>query len=217
MHYTGQWGGADLKLLVGLGALFGIQLPLTPIPFFLLFLLVGVFAGAIYGILYLAIILIKNYSAIHEEINKTRTQNNKKIRLAAITTILALFIIALLHPTITTIILVFLAATSYFTYTLYYLTQAIEKHCFIKQINVNKLVPGDWLAEDVKHNNKALLKVGQLTTGLEEKHIQQLKKHKIKTVTVKEGIPFIPSFLLAYIATLLLQEPIREYLSLIIG
>ena len=81
-------------------------------------------------------------------------------------------------------------------------TKTIEKSCLIKNINIENLTEGDWLAKDVKSNNKVIL--SKRITEIEKKHIQLLKKHKIKKVLIKQGIPFIPSFLLSVIISLIL-------------
>ena len=81
-------------------------------------------------------------------------------------------------------------------------TKTIEKSCLIKNMNIENLTEGDWLAKDVKSNNKVIL--SKRITEIEKKHIQLLKKHKIKKVLIKQGIPFIPSFLLSVIISLIL-------------
>ena len=78
----------------------------------------------------------------------------------------------------------------------------IEKSCFYKRISPKALVEGDWLAEEVIVHHKVILS----TKTLEKNDLFLLKnleaETKITTVLIKEGIPFIPSFLLAYIAVL---------------
>jgi prepilin signal peptidase PulO-like enzyme (type II secretory pathway) len=112
-------------------------------------------------------------------------------------------------------LLAFIAAMGYITFLLFHVAKAVEKKAFIKKISVDKLVPGDWLAEDIKNKKVVLIAVKDLKTGLEKKHLKQIKKEGIKHVTVKEGIPFVPSFLLGYVATIYLYEPIVSYFSLI--
>lgn len=217
MHYTGQWGGADFLLLTGLGALFGLPLSLSPLPFFAAFMFIGIFAGAIYGMLYLLILVIIKRKTVFPAIKKRLSkQPIPKIRKVAMIAIPIIVLLAVLATTLLTLMLAMIVVFSYFTLILYHATKAIEEHCFIKQISVSKLVPGDWVCEDVITNNKTLIDSDKLITGLEEKHIKKLKEHNIKQVTVKEGIPFVPSFLLAYILTLLLHDWLQSALSFLL-
>ena len=68
------------------------------------------------------------------------------------------------------------------------------------KIPVNKLVEGDWVLEEVKVGKKVLVAAKY---GITKEQIAELKKAKVKRVLVKEGIPFVPSFLLAYILALI--------------
>ena len=76
----------------------------------------------------------------------------------------------------------------------------------IKKIPIEKLTEGDWIVKDVMVDNKRIC--GPKDLGIEKKQIAQLiklkQKGKIQNIVIKEGIPFVPSFLIAYIATLLL-------------
>ena len=55
---------------------------------------------------------------------------------------------------------------------------------------------GDWLAEDVIVHGKTIVK----KKTLHKEDIQKLRDKNISSVTIKEGIPFVPSFLIAYLA-----------------
>jgi hypothetical protein len=66
----------------------------------------------------------------------------------------------------------------------------------LKLVSPGKLTEGDWLEKEVK--------VGKITVrktvhGLSFREIEILRRHK-KKVLIKEGIPFVPVFLLALIA-----------------
>ncbi|GIU69536.1 MAG: hypothetical protein KatS3mg002_0772 [Candidatus Woesearchaeota archaeon] len=45
---------------------------------------------------------------------------------------------------------------------------------------------------------------GPKDLGISKEQIELLKKSKIKKVLVKEGIPFIPAFLIAFILTMIM-------------
>jgi hypothetical protein len=75
-----------------------------------------------------------------------------------------------------------------------------------KKINPKNLMEGDWVQGDIYKNKKLIYKEDPL--GINKKSINLLIKHKIKQVIVKEGIPFVPSFLIGTIATLILGSVI---------
>ena len=66
-----------------------------------------------------------------------------------------------------------------------------------------ELTEGDWIAEEIKVGKKYIC--GPKDLGIELAQIKKLiaykKKGKIKKVLIKVGIPFVPSFLIAFIVT----------------
>jgi hypothetical protein len=75
----------------------------------------------------------------------------------------------------------------------------------LKYVTPKELTEGDWIAKDIiiKHNKIA----GPKDLGIEKSQIKKLiqlyNKGKIKKVLIKVGIPFVPSFLIAYLLTML--------------
>ena len=65
----------------------------------------------------------------------------------------------------------------------------------------SKLTEGDWLAKDVKLKNKVVMEA----KTLEREDVWKLRylevNENLKPVTIKEGVPFVPSFLIAYLIT----------------
>jgi len=74
----------------------------------------------------------------------------------------------------------------------------------IKLVNPKELTEGDWIAKDILVKGKYI--AGPKDLGIEKKQIKELirlyQKRKIKKVLMKIGIPFVPSFFIAYIITL---------------
>ena len=90
------------------------------------------------------------------------------------------------------------------TFYLLIFVRVIERACMLKLIDPAKLTEGDWIAKDIIVGKKRI--AGPKDLGVSKEQIAQLiamkKKRKIKQVLIKEGIPFTPSFLLAFLATL---------------
>ena len=205
MFYLGQWGGGDSKMIIGLGALIGLE---TNINSFLLGLLINILlVGSIYGLLWGIILAVKNKNKFTKEIKKIL--KNKKL----ITSRLIIFMGSLLllsplfltkiHSIIIPIILLILLIN--LTPYLWIFVKAVENSSMYKRITPDKLTEGDWIANDIKIDGKYIS--GPKDLGIEKKQINQLidlwKNGKIKKVLIKEGMPFIPAFFIAFIITLI--------------
>ena len=81
----------------------------------------------------------------------------------------------------------------------------VEKTCMIKDVLVSKLTEGDWIVSDVtkKKGKKEKVVLKPTRTGVTLQQIALLKKNNIRKVAVKIGVPFVPSFLIAYAMTFL--------------
>ena len=91
------------------------------------------------------------------------------------------------------------------SFYLWIFVKAIEKTSMLKFIKPTELVEGDWIAKDIIINKKKI--AGPKDLGVSKKQIEKLvslyKIKKIKKVLIKEGLPFLPSFLISYIVTLI--------------
>jgi hypothetical protein len=101
----------------------------------------------------------------------------------------------------------FLLAIYILTYA-WIFTRSIERTILLKEYPVGKLTEGDWIVKEVKVKGKII--VHAKNTGVTIEQIAALKRAKVKTVLVKEGIPFVPGFLLAFIVLMILQYTIGQ-------
>ena len=196
-YLTRQWGGGDMKLLLGIGAVIGINYPLTHQSFRLLwYFLLLLFMGALYGLVWMSYIAYRERNqftkAFLKNLNKTR-----KLHLGSAVLSLGLGLIGMYIPTILPL--------AFFPLGLFYLllfVHSVEHSCFLVNVDPEKVTEGDWLAQEVITSGKKMM--GRKTLNLQDIHyLQELKATgKIHTVLIKIGIPFVPSFLLAYIALL---------------
>lgn len=189
-YYTHQWGGGDSKLLMGIGTVIGISLPLEFASLKLLWFFFSLlFLGSIYGLLWMVVVAIKQSDYFHSELKKKIFREKKKqlfiFSFALVFTILGI----LLHP------FWFLVLFPIMVYYLLIFVTAVEKKCFVSKIKVSQLMEGDWLAEKVVRNDKVIMK----KKTLNQKDIAELNCKHINLVAIKVGIPFIPSFLFAYL------------------
>ena len=208
MFYTGQWGGGDSKVLMGLGALIGFDFRLTNFPFMASFLINILVVGAVYGLMWSLFLVFKNFKSFFKEFRK-KLRSAKVIRLKGAVIIFVVLMLALsffIKEAAIRSLLFALALLALLTFYLWVFVKAVEKKCMLKLVTPDKLTEGDWIAKNVKYKGKYIC--GPKDLGIEKKQIRQLvklyKQKKIKSILIKEGIPFVPSFLIAYIVTLFL-------------
>jgi len=192
-YYLKLFGGGDAKLLIALGPILP-QLSFNSIlnlPSALTFLLNCTFIGALYGMIWSLCLAIIHKKQFKENISKLKFPVLPFIVLPVLAVIL-LFVYPSTYLLITLILLILFPF-------LYIFTKAVENVALIKNIKTEKLTEGDWLAHPVKIKGRVI----SAKLGLTKKDIEFLKKHK-KEIAVKEGIPFVPVFLLAFILSLLI-------------
>ena len=203
MFYTGQWGGGDAKMLMGMGAVLGATFSLED--FFISFNLNLIIAGAIYGLIWgIFLGIIKRKELIPEL--KIILKNNLVVKAKYIVFfILSAIIISLFIIKSNSIRLAMFSfgVIIYFTLYLWVYIRGVENVCMIKKVIPNKLTEGDWIFDEVLVGKKVIASKKDL--GVSKEQIEKLKKlyiqKKVGLITIKEGIPFIPSFLISFILT----------------
>jgi prepilin signal peptidase PulO-like enzyme (type II secretory pathway) len=199
LYYTKQWGGGDAKLLIALGASFpvypefliSIFNPNLSLPYLLIFLINLVIVGSIYAIIYSIVLTLKEKDYL--------TKNFNKKYLISLFAFVILLLISLFFPQPFNLLVVVVALLSFYPFLFYYV-KLFEKHFMIKSLPLSKITEGDWLAKDVFKNKKLIL--SKNSPGLTLEDLKKLKQNKINQVTIKYGMPFIPSFLLAFIISM---------------
>jgi hypothetical protein len=94
---------------------------------------------------------------------------------------------------------------------LFAFAKSIEKISMICPKDARDLREGDWLAEDVRIKGKIIKYNWE---GLDKKDIKRLQSYK-KKVKIKDGIPFVPGFLIAFILYLFKDRIIEWFFSFI--
>jgi Flp pilus assembly protein protease CpaA len=201
LYYAKQWGGGDSKLLMGLGAMFG-SAPLVfnanfDWPFLLILIMNILVAGAVYGIIYGLVLAVKNWKVVKKKLVK----ENKLILyltsglgvLAIITSFFmdSLFLLMFLFG-----VLIIVAGA------LIFLMKIVDAYCLFKTKKVKDLVEGDWVVKDLKSKGSLIYKVRRL--GLKAEDILKIQKSSLRLVKIKEGIPFVPAFLIGFVLSVVL-------------
>jgi len=208
MYYAGQWGGGDSKMIMGLSAIIGFNIFNINwnMPYFA-FIINIILVGAAYGIVMSIFLSIKHKKQFTEEFRKLRMHKKVMLWRKIILVVCILGVIsALFIPWPLNLFFFGIFAIIFFMSYIWIISKVIEKACMIKTVPVEKLTEGDWILKDVIINKKKIC--GPKDLGVSKEQIVQLMKlkkaRKIKEIWIKEGIPFVPSFLIAYILTYLL-------------
>lgn len=223
MFYTGQWGGGDAKMLMALGVLLGLSvsdilslssfsffsIPLvssfssfiTSLPFLLVFLVLVFFMGGLYGLVWLLVLLVVYRKTFFPKYISYLSSQKKQQLLVWVSCVLFFvfsffFFDALLRLAVFLCLLLILI----FFYS-YPFLKILEEIAFVKEIPVEKVTQGDWIVADIVVSGEVVARKKDF--GISAEQLQRLlvlaHKGKIKKVKVKYGIPFVPSFLMAFV------------------
>lgn len=207
MYYSRQWGGGDSKLLMAMGALLGLEFAKSGAGFG--FLIWAVFAGALYGMAWSIVLAVLNWKAFSSRFLAIR----RSVSWANIP-VLAVFIFGFVLAIATddNLLRVLMLMIALIVPVLFYTAigvKAVEKCCMYRTILPSQLTEGDWVAGIVKVKGKYIC--GPKDLGITKAQIRLLKKLRVKSVLVRDGIPFVPSFLLAFILLLVFGSPLAWF------
>ncbi len=194
LYYTRQWGGGDSKLLMAVGVLLGYDyaLPLVKnqLFWFLIFLLL---AGAVYGLFFIFYFVIRDRRKVLTKAKELfRQGKNWQLIFLLLEIFFLVFSLAAYFYLAKNVVFFSLILLPPLFYVLFLLTKAVEEVSFIKEVKPEQLTEGDWLAEEIPGHKFSRL-------GLEKEEIKKLQSMGLHSIKIKTGIPFVPSFLLAYL------------------
>lgn len=234
LYYTGQWGGGDAKFFSGIGALLGVSTK-SSFPFINLlgyshhgfsilpFIAITMISGGIFGLVYIAVKAILKRKEFLEEYKIQSKKVSKYKIIILVTSLILVFSSVLIKEPYLRFSFIVIAVFPYLSLLLYIFIKSAEKSAMTKDIEIPKLTEGDWIIKDITLDGKIICKKKKV--GLEIKDLERLKalysKGKIRKVTIKNGFPFIPSFLIGLVAysildSLLLIKPLLEFLPTIL-
>jgi len=204
-YYARIFAGGDAKLLMGLGAIlpFYSSIPgnlLNLWAFIFLFLL----AGSFYGLLYSSILVVKNKKKFAGEFKKEFKSRKGLVYICLVLAVLSFGFYIYMQE----IILLLLPLLLIIFPFLFVYARSVENSCMIVGVPGNKATVGDWLYEKVKVRGKI---VKPNWEGLSEEEVRLLRN--VKKVKIKQGVPFVPVFLIAFVILIILKNSILNLLS----
>ncbi len=206
LYYTGQWGGADSKLLMGMGAVIGVDFLFGSIASgsfgfeLLAFIILLLFSGAIYSLLWSFGLAFTHWQKFSHDFRRLFYDSQAYFVAAVVIFVVSLLLGRFHHWLFASFGLIVLLS-----YALFVGIVAVEHSCFVQKRHVLKLVEGDWLVEKVHGTRGATIYPKTLTREDLEQLLKWYGKGDVKEVVIKEGVPFVPAFLIGYVL-LLLQE-----------
>lgn len=208
MYFLRQWGGGDVLMFAALGAAFGTLPPelgqAQILPFWLTLISNIAIAGTLYGSVWILNLLFSNRQALRKFYSSFGGRYWLFSVLAGAISVISVF----QHE----IQLKILGGLIFPLYCLLIASKSIESVCFVKKVKIKDLRVEDWIYEDIKSNGKII--ISKKTPGLTKEDIARIKrifsagKLDSSEITVKEGIPFVPVFLLALILSILVGNPL---------
>jgi Flp pilus assembly protein protease CpaA len=199
MYMLGQWGGGDVKLMLGLSFLFSSIDLYSNLSFISLFINVLIFGG-LYGLLSTLIFGVVKFRKLR-----------KFLHLYDIGIVIGAGIAISLSILLVTPPISYLLGFAVFLLAALRYIAIIASSLMFVEIPVGKLTEGDWLADDtVIKDSKTVIE--RRNIGLLKDDITKLKASGIKKVLIKIGLPFVPGILIGTLVTILFGNPIFSFL-----
>jgi len=191
LYYGKMFAGGDAKLMMALGAILPFSMIFNDnLRIFALFFVLFLLVGAAYSILISVYLSFKNFKRFKREFVR-QFKNNKKWIMLAIFLALVLVVFGFSDN------LFFILGIIIFVLPYFYIyVKSVDEACMIKKVSTSKLTEGDWLYKDLKIGREI---IKAKWDGLNKAEIKLIQR-KIKFVSIRNGIPFTPVFLISFIA-----------------
>lgn len=197
-YYLRLFAGGDAKLVIALGTVLPLSYNwIINFKIFGLFILLFLFTGAVYVLLWSFYLVIKNFNKFKKEFKK-QARNHKIMLFSGIGfSVLGIFLIVY-------DISFFYLGIIVLLFPLFFIfAKSVEESCLIKELTPKQVTEGDWLYEDIYVHGK---KIRVNWDGISKKELELIRRYSKKKILIKQGIPFTPSFLFAFIGLLIVSK-----------
>ena len=190
LYYSRMFAGGDAKLMIALGAVLPFSESfLINLKIFITFYVVFLIVGAVYGFGWSLFLSLNNFKNFKKEFSKRFVRSKKFVYL-----VMFLGLCFMLFGFIENL-LFFVGILIFILPCFYLFAKSVDEVCMVKKINVKNLTEGDWLYKNVKVGKKT---IKAKWDGLSKGEIKQIKK-KYKQVVIRQGIAFVPVFLISFL------------------
>jgi len=189
-YYGRIFAGGDAKLMIALGAILPFHNNFYDnLNFFLIFLMIFLFVGAIYTLIGSLWFTLINFKSFKKEIRK-QLMKFKKYYSLGISLAVLLALLGFMDE-----IFLSLGVLFFVFINLYIYAKAVDESSMIRNVGTGKLTEGDWLYKNTKVGKKTIKASWE---GLKKQEIRLLKKYH-KKIRIRYGIPFSPVFLISFL------------------
>jgi hypothetical protein len=197
LYYGRIFAGGDSKLLLALGTILPLSYEwMVNLKIVVIFILLFLVLGSVYALVFSFYLAIKNRRKFKIEFRKGVEKYRKIFLFSLSFFVLWIAFIVYIHDwSFLFIGIIFLLFPVLFVYA-----KAVEESCMVASLKPLEVTEGDWLYKDVIIRGK---KIKSCWDGLSKKELDLIRKSN-KNILIKQGIPFTPSFLLAFIGLLFL-------------
>lgn len=190
LYYGRLFAGGDAKLMIALGAVLPISANFfVNLKVFVTFIMVFLFAGAIYGIIVTLNLSIRHFRVFKYDFYQRVKKNKRKFFV-----IMGLGVLMMVLGFFESLLFIFGVLIFVFPYLFFY-AKSVDEKCMVKEINVKNLAEGDWLYKDIKVGKDT---IKARWDGLSKFEIEKIRKN-FKKIKIRQGIPFVPVFLIAFL------------------
>lgn len=189
LYYSKVFSGGDAKLMIALGTILPVSSSFySNLHYFVFFVFIFFLVGTIYGLISSIIIMFKNLKEFRKKFKEIFGKNKKIIFLAMF---LGLFFMII---GFSFILFSFIGVMAFLFPYIFLYAKAIEESSMVQKIKTSGLREGDWLYSSVKIGKSY---IEPNWGGLNMKQIKDIRK-KYNFVKIKQGIVFIPVFLISF-------------------
>lgn len=192
-YYGRIFAGGDAKLMIALGAVLPFNYTFFEnAKIFIMFLFLFFFIGAFYGLFISVFLIIKNFKKFKREIKK-QFRERKYFLIIVLASGLGIFGFGFWNR------IFFILGWLVFLFPYLYLAaKSIDEVCMIRNIETRNLAEGDWLYKNVRVGRKIIESKWE---GLNKEQIKQIQR-RYKHIKIRQGIAFVPVFLISFLILL---------------
>jgi Flp pilus assembly protein protease CpaA len=200
-YYGRVFAGGDAKLLFAMTVFFLSENFYGTFTNIFTFIFLLMISGSIYGLGYSFFLYSKDFKEINKEMKE---QYRNPFFMYFFMVGVAFFIIGFVKWFFIPLSIIFL-----FLPLIYVFSKGLEKVSMIKTVSGKELREGDWLVNDVRVGKKLIRADWD---GLSSGEVSLMSK--LKNVKIKDGLPFAPAFLIAFLAYFFLRT---KFLGILIN
>jgi Flp pilus assembly protein protease CpaA len=190
-YYGRIFAGGDAKLLLAMTVFFvGVNFSetLVNVGIFVALLMVS---GSVYGLFYSFVLYFRDFEKVNRVIVKMVDGKWWMAGIGVVVLLIGFF----------NWVFFVLGVFALLSMGLYVLAKGLEVVSMVRVVSGKELREGDWLVEDVKIKGRV---IEADWDGLSLRDIELLKGRK--KVKIKEGLPFVPAFLIAFLGYVFLRS-----------